>query len=421
MDVPLRDSLRGQQAMKFALVIPDGVADEPQADLQGLTPLQAAEIPQMDRVARQGVLGLTCNVPESMSPGSDVGTMSLFGYDPLECHTGRAPLEAAARGIALEPEDWAVRCNLVTIHDEVMLSFTADQISDQDADHLLSLVRHDLPADTHWEIHNGVSYRNLAIYRTRGGASPFDDSTSTVPPHDLTDQLVQRPSGCGASQLDGLMRRSEHLFREAGVRASLPPDGRRPATSIWLWGQGQAPALDSFRHKYGLRGAVITAVDLLRGLGNLLGWKVVEVPGATGYLDTDYQAKARYAIDALDDADLVVVHVEATDEASHEGDVQAKLTAVERIDRDIVGPLHDHLRTQGAYRLLICPDHPTFLRTKTHSHGFCPFAMCGSGLPQATAAADGGNVTYDEVAAASTGLRLPRGHELMSRFLAVSD
>jgi len=166
---------------------------------------------------------------------------------------------------------------------------------------------------------------------------------------------------------------------------------------------------------------VITAVALLRGLGNLLGWKVVEVPGATGYLDPDYQAKARYAIDALDDADLVVVHVEATDEASHEGDVQAKLTAVERIDRDIVGPLHDHLRTQGAYRLLICPDHPTFLRTKTHSHGFCPFAMCGSGLPQATAAADGGNVTYDEVAAASTGLRLPRGHELMSRFLAVSD
>jgi len=405
--------------MKFALVIPDGVADEPQAALQGLTPLQAAEIPQMDRVATQGVLGLTRNVPESMAPGSDVGTMSLFGYDPLEYHTGRAPLEAAALGIALESQDWAVRCNLVTIQDEVMLSFTADQIPDQAAVQLLNLVQRDLPDDTQWEIHNGVSYRNLAIYRTRGGVGPFDRSTSTVPPHDLTDQLVQRPTGAGASQLNGLMRRSEHLFREAGVPESRSQDGRRPATSIWLWGQGQAPALESFSHKFGLRGAVITAVDLLRGLGTLLGWKVVDVPGATGYLDTDYKAKARYAIDALDDADLVVVHVEATDEASHEGDAQAKLTAVECIDRDIVGPLHDHLRSQGAYRLLICPDHPTFLRTKTHSHGFCPFAMCGSGLDQAAPATGGRAVTYDEVSASSTGLRVLQGHELMSRFLAV--
>jgi 2,3-bisphosphoglycerate-independent phosphoglycerate mutase len=403
--------------MKFALVIPDGVADEPQAALQGLTPLQAAQVPHMDQIATQGVLGLTSNVPQSMTPGSDVGTMSLFGYDPLECHTGRAPLEAAAQGIALDSEDWAVRCNLVTMRDEMMLSFTADQVSSAAAAELLQLVERDLPAETPWEIHAGVSYRNLAIYRARDGLSPFDGSTVTVPPHDLTDQRVQRPTGAGAEQLNQLMRRSESIFAAHRDVQSGIADGRRPATGIWLWGQGQSPTLESFRDRFGLQASVITAVDLLRGLGKLLGWTVVDVPGATGYLDTDYRAKARYAINALRDVDLVVVHVEATDEASHEGDVQAKLKAVECIDRDIVRPLHAHLKSQGPYRLLVCPDHPTYLRTKTHSHGFCPFAMCGSGLGHDARGPGPPSVSYDEVAAAASSVRLLRGHELMGRFV----
>ena len=404
--------------MKYALVIPDGVADEPQQALQGRTPLQAAQIPHMDQIAAQGILGLTCNVPPSMTPGSDVGTMSLFGYDPLVSHTGRAPLEAAAQGIRLGDDDWAVRCNLVTVCDEVMASFTADQVPSSVAAELLQLLQNDLPTESPWELHAGVSYRNLAIYRVGDGTSPFGRETNTTPPHDLTDQIVQRPTGPGAECLDALMRRSEAVFAANPDSQSGVADGRRPATGVWLWGQGQAPALQSFRDRFGLQASVITAVDLLRGLGKLLGWNVVDVPGATGYLDTDYQAKAEYAIRALRDVDFVVVHVEATDEASHEGDVQAKLEAVQRIDQDIVGPLHAYLKSQGEYRLLVCPDHPTFLRTKTHSHGLCPFAMCGSGLTRAPMLSASQPKSYDEVAAASTSVVLSQGHELMRRFVA---
>lgn len=397
--------------MKYVLIIPDGVADEAQDCLGGKTPLQAANIPNMDAIAVDGVVGQTDNVPASMPSGSDVGTMSLFGYDPLKFHTGRAPLEAAAQGIELGPHDWAVRCNLVTVENGTMRSFTAEQYPTHGAAELIKLMQKDQCGSAEWKFHAGVSYRNLLIYRSRDGEAPFDANTMTTPPHDITDQLIERylPSGAGSSDLLNLMNRSKELFASAEPNLQRVASDELPASQVWLWGQGSRPALTPFLERFGVRGAVITAVDLLRGIGRLLGWSVIEVEGATGYLDTNYAGKAAAAIDAFrnDDADFVVVHVEATDEASHEGDAAAKVSALESIDRDIVGPVHQYLKGQGDYRILVCPDHPTFLRTKTHSHGYCPFAICGSGVGTDAAA------TYDEVAAATTERVLDEGHELM--------
>ncbi len=353
-----------------------------------------------------------------MPSGSDVGTMSLFGYDPLVYHTGRAPLEAAAQGIELHDGDWAIRCNLVTIVDGIMKSFTAEQISSEAARQLIEILQRDQCGGSHWKFYPGVSYRNLLVYRSRGQLAPFAKDTTNTPPHDITDQPIADflPTGPGADVLRELMERSKSLFASAPANEHRVAAGELPATQIWLWGYGQRPALTPFEQLFGIRGAVITAVDLLRGIGRLIGWEVVEVAGATGYLDTDYAAKGRAAIETLkrDDVDFVVVHVEATDEASHEGDVQAKVRAVEQIDQLIVGPLHDWLKSQGDYRLLVCPDHPTFLRTRTHSHGFCPFAMCGAGVSP-----DNSN-TYDERVASEASVELKKGSELMPFFFARS-
>ena len=407
--------------MKYALIIPDGSADEPQSSLSDRTPLQAAHTPHMDEIARRGVVGRADNVPASMPSGSDVATMSLFGYDPLKYHTGRAPLEAAAQGLELGPDDWAIRCNLVTILNGIMVSFTAGQIPNDLARQLIDDLQRCL-ASRELEFYAGVSYRNLLVYRagrgTRGhsghpGRAPFSQETQTTPPHDITDRPVAAhlPSGPGGEWLNAVMEKSIPILAESTGNQARTAKGELSATQVWLWGLGRRPALEHFRDRFGKTGAMITAVDLLRGIAELLGWKNVAVPGATGYLDTDYAAKGQYAIRALDDADLVIVHVEATDEASHEGEVSAKVAALERIDRDIVGPLLAHLQEQGDYRILVSPDHPTFLRTKTHSHGYVPWAMCGTGILPDVAQ------TYDEVAAAASPLIFDRGCDLMPYFL----
>ena len=397
--------------MKFALVIPDGAADEAQPSLGGKTPLQAARIPHMDEVAALGLVGRADHVPASMPSGSDVGTMSLFGYDPLTFHTGRAPLEAAAQGIELGELDWCIRCNFVTVVDDKLVSFTAEQIPTTLSRTLIEALQRNQCGNEHWKYYLGVSYRNLLVYRARNSAAPFSPTTLTTPPHDITGQLVgpHLPSGPGSEILRELMERSKPVLATCPANIERAATGSLTATQTWLWGQGQRPALTPFIERFGQRGAVITAVDLLRGLGRLLGWNVIEVEGATGYLDTDYAAKGRGAIQALKDdvTDFIVVHVEATDEASHEGKADEKVHALEQIDQHIVGPLHDFLRSQGDYRLVICPDHPTFLRTKTHSHGYVPFALCGTGIT-----ADG-STTYDEIVAAKSRVCLDRGCELM--------
>lgn len=397
--------------MKYAIIIPDGCADEPQETLGGKTPLQAAHTPHMDAIARLGMVGHASNVPVHLPPGSDVANLSLLGYDPNQVFTGRAPIEAAAQGIHLGPNDWAVRCNLVTIENQVMRSFTAGQISTAEAGELLAALQKTLSED-YLQFVPGVSYRNLLLYRGDQHPAPFTHDTRTIPPHDLTDKSVADgfPRGPGSDLLNRLMTQSVEVFADHPANRDRRAAGRLPATNIWLWGLGKSPKLAPFHDLHGKRGAMITAVDLLRGLAALIGWERVDVPGATGYLDTDYAAKGRYAVDWLAKTDIVCVHVEATDEASHEGNAQEKIKALEEIDRHIVGPVWQALQAQGDYRILVTPDHPTPIRTKTHSHGDVPFALVGTGVRP-----DAGQ-TYDEPTAAQ-GLGFDEGWRLMSYFL----
>ncbi|MDZ4821478.1 MAG: cofactor-independent phosphoglycerate mutase [Planctomycetota bacterium] len=398
--------------MKYAIVIPDGAADEPQSELGGLTPMQAAKTPAMDALARAGVVGRANNVPPTLPAGSDVACMSLLGYDPLAKHSGRAPLEAAAQGIHLEPQDWAVRCNLVTVQDQVMRDFTADHISTEEATELLAAAQTAL-GNEQLQFVPGVSYRNLLLWRGAAKPAPFSMDTRATPPHDLTDKSVldDYPRGPGSGLLCDLMHASEEVFATHPVNVARVKSGKLPATNVWLWGQGRTPDLESFKTAYGRTGKMITAVDLLRGLAALIGWERIEVPGATGYTDTDYAAKGRYAIEALPTTDLICVHVEATDEASHEGDVRAKIRALEEIDQKIVAPLVAALQSQGEYRILVSPDHPTPVRLKTHSHGAVPFIIAGSGVT-----ADGAS-SYDEIAAGASTLSFDDGWRLMRYFL----
>jgi len=398
--------------MKFALVIPDGCADEPQDSLSGKTPLQAADIPAMDAVAAQGAVGRANHVPADLPAGSDVANLSLLGYDPRAYYTGRAPLEAAAQGIQLGPNDCAIRCNLVTVEEQMMRDFTADHITTEEATQLLATLQAEL-GGAKLEFIPGVSYRNLLVWRGGNTPPPFTADTRATPPHDLTDKSVidDFPRGPGSDLLNQLMSDSVAIFAAHPVNAARRKQGKLPATNVWLWGQGRTPAVPPFAEVYGKQGAMITAVDLLRGLAALIGWRRIEVPGATGYLDTDYAAKGRAAIAALNETDFICVHVEATDEASHEGNTAAKIKALEEIDRHIVGPLHQALAAQGEYRLMVSPDHPTPLRTKTHSHGAVPFAIAGSGI------ASDKFRTYDEPSANASQLAFDDGWKLMRYFL----
>lgn len=397
---------------KYAIIIPDGCADEPQESLGGKTPLEAADLPAMDAIAQVGVVGLANHVPRALPPGSDVANLSLLGYDPVAFYTGRAPLEAAAQGIALGPNDWAIRCNLVTIADQVMKDFTAGHISSEEARELMAALQEKL-GTPQLQFVPGVSYRNLLIYRGGDKPAPFSRDTVTIPPHDLTDQSVldAYPRGPGSELLTRLMCESEDVLVKHPVNIARQKSGKLPATNVWLWGLGGAPQLPPFKERYGVSGAMITAVDLLRGLAALFGWKRIDVPGATGYTDTDYAAKGQYAVKALEGVDLVCVHIEATDEASHEGDAEAKVRALEEIDRKIVTPVWEALQQYGDFRILISPDHPTPLRLKTHAHGYVPFAMAGTGVQKRNATG------YNERVAEQSGLVFDEGWRVMEFFL----
>lgn len=397
--------------MKYVIVIPDGCADEPQASLGGKTPLQAANIPAMDAVAARGIVGLSNNTPAHLPAGSAVANLSLLGYDPNEYFTGRAPLEAAAQGIELADDDWAIRCNLVCVEDQIMKSFTAGHISSEEARTLLTDLQKELAPQL--ELKPGVSYRNLLLFRGGETQPPFSMDTRCTPPHDLTDKTIAEdfPRGPGSDVLESIMAKSQEVFANHPINQARTAAGKPVATNVWLWGCGKAPKLASFEERFGKTGAMITAVDLLRGIAQLLKWDVIEVPGATGYTDTDYAAKGQYAIDNMDKTDVICVHVEATDEASHEGDAGKKVTALEEIDQKIVDPLCKALESQP-HRILISPDHPTYISTKTHTHGDVPFTIAGEGItPDAIS-------TYDDVSATDTEHRHPNGCKLMNFFLS---
>lgn len=410
--------------VKYAIIIPDGAADEPQEALAGKTPLEAAHTPHMDAVVDRGVLARAMHTPRELPAGSEIGNLSLLGYSPFEHFTGRAPMEAAAQGITLAPGDWAVRCNLVTtgrlanVEGTAMIDFTAGHVSTGEATELLAAVQAEIAEDPRWggalRFVPGVGYRNLLVWRGDRLPAPFTTETRTEAPHDWTDLPIAdaHPRGPGGDVLVTLMDASGKLFADHPVNTTRVQAGKRPATNVWLWGQGGAPTLPPFAEKFGPRGVMITAVDLLRGIAALVGWDRIEVPGATGYLDTDYAAKGRHAVDALGRYDLVCVHVEAPDEASHEGRTEAKVEAIEQIDRHVVGPLSAALRERGGGRMMISPDHPTFLSTKKHTHGYVPVAMAGAGIEP------DGFTAYGDTNAAAAGLAFDRGWEAMRWFVA---
>jgi 2,3-bisphosphoglycerate-independent phosphoglycerate mutase len=398
----------GQESisMKYAIIIPDGAADEPLKELGRKTPLEAADTPNMDRIATEGTLGTARTVPDGFESGSDVATMCLLGYDPAVYHTGRAPLEAAAQRIPLSPSDWVFRCNLVTILDGIMKDHSAGGITNAEAHRLITdlAAALKLPA---FEFHTGVSYRNLLVYR---GREEFD--VQTKPPHEIPEERAEAwlPKGNGSGILRDIISRSAELFARHAVNDARRQAGFNPATNVWLWGQGHAPSMPRFKDRFGIeRAAMITGVDLLRGLAVLLGWDVIEVEGMTSFHDTNYAGQGVATAAALDQYDLVFSHIEAPDEASHQADWKTKVAAIEHIDRHIVGPVLAKMRTFPQWRIMVLPDHPTNIATRKHGYAPTPFCIAGTGVKA-------GGKSYSERNATS-GLQMARGHELMGYFL----
>jgi len=393
--------------MKYVIVLPDGAADEPVDQLEGRTPIEAADTPNIDWIAMNGRQGRVVTVPDGFTPGSDVATLSLFGYDPRTDYCGRAPLEAAAKGLKTSPDEMIFRCNLVTVTDGLMEDFTAGHISHKEAEALLASLNEALAADG-CRFHAGVSYRNLMVASGLG-----DETLVTTPPHDIPDRPVadHLPRGGGHQRVRSVMERARTVLAAHDVNHVRRDLGENPATDIWLWGQGRPRPLEPFATRFGLRGAVIAAVDLIRGIALAAGMTLIDVPGATGYLDTDYAAKGRAAVEALDGYDLVIVHVEAPDEAGHLGDAAAKVKAIEEVDRHVVGPLLARLRRLNQWRIMVAPDHPTPVATRVHTAVPPPFCMAGHDLKTVL------NRPLSEATAASSGLQVDPGHELMEFFL----
>lgn len=392
--------------MKYVVLIPDGAADLPRAELSYRTPLQAAAIPNLDRLAASGNLGLVRTIPPGIPPGSDVANLCVLGYDPHKYYSGRAPLEAASLGIELAEDDVAFRCNLVNIKDGKMNDFSAGHIGTGDAGRLIASLGEELGGGD-VSFHTGLSYRHIMVARGRGG------NVTCAPPHDISGKPIDDflPKGEDASFLRELMEASVRLLSSHPVNIDRAARGELTANMIWLWGQGTAPAMPSFSERFGLTGAVITAVDLVKGLGLYAGLDIIEVPGATGYLDTNFAGKASYALEALGERDFAYIHVEAPDEASHSGDTEAKIKAIEQIDAELLGPLLEGLEGLGDSRLLVLPDHATPLEIKTHTDKPVPYLIHDSRSP------GDGRGAFDEEQAAASGVLVENGWELMGRFL----
>ncbi len=392
--------------MKYAILLPDGAADQPLAELGGRTPLEASKLPQMDWVAANGRLGRAVTIPDGFTPGTDVGTLSVLGYDPHRYYSGRAPIEAAAKGLAVRSDQMIFRCNFVTVLDGKMKDNTAGHIAQEDADALIADLGRALGAEG-CEFHSGVTYRHLMLL---GGASEY--SLRCAPPHDIIDQEIARhaPAGTGADRVIEITRKADALIADHAVNRRRREKGKDPVTGIWLWGQGRPAPFESFASRYGPRGAVITAVDILRGMARLMGMKLIEVPGATGYIDTNFAGKGEAAVRALDEFDLVIVHVEAADEAAHMGSPSEKVKALERIDELVAGPVLAKLRTFPEWRVLVAADHPTDCASRGHSAVPPPFCYAGTGI------APNGGTRFTETAADRTGLWMKPGHGLMDTF-----
>jgi 2,3-bisphosphoglycerate-independent phosphoglycerate mutase len=394
--------------MKYIILVGDGMGDYPIAELGGKTPLEAAKTPYMDELARQGELGCARTIPPGKEPGSDIANLAIMGYDPERYHTGRAPLEAAALGVDLAPQEVAFRCNLVTLRHQdsglIMEDYAAGHITSNEAKELIAALEAALGRDGR-RFYPGVSYRHLLVW-TAG-----DAAWRTYPPHDWTGQEVGHLMGGEAQPLWDLIRASWPVLADQPVNRSRLAAGQKPATSIWLWGQGRPPRMPTLKERFGLTGAVISAVDLIRGIGKYAGLKPILVPGATGFLDTNYAGKVAAALTALQEMDLVFVHVEAPDEAGHSGELQLKLQAIQDFDAQVVGPLREGLDQLGDYRLLLLCDHLTPLSLRTHTAEPVPFILFDSRTPGDRPR------PYSEAAAKNAGLLLDQGADLLPRLL----
>ena len=391
---------------KYAIIVPDGAADEPLEQFGKKTVLEAAKTPNMDKISTQGRQGLVRTVPADMEPGSDIAQMSLLGYDPRRYYSGRAPIEAVARNIKLAINDWVFRCNLVTIADGKMADHSAGHISTAEAGKLIKELDSQLGSEQ-IRFHAGISYRHLVVFKG------LDFDVQTYPPHDYIGKAIEKilPRGKGGELLIDLMARSQQLFTNHDINKVRRDLGENQVSSIWLWGQGKKAQMERFHKRFRINGAAIAAVDLVKGLAKLIGFDLIDVPGATGFVDTNYQGKASAAIKALDKYDIVFIHIEAPDEASHNGSAEMKKKAIEQIDKYIVGPVLEALQNYESWRILVMPDHPTPIRSRAHSSEPVPFAMSGDNISGIL------HTNFSEANAAKSGFRIDNGFELMEYFL----
>jgi len=397
--------------VKFIILQGDGMADYPLDVLGGKTPLEAARTPNMDWLAARGVFGIAHVIPKGFPPGSDVGNMSIMGYDPAVYHTGRSPLEAASMGVTLGPNDIAFRCNLVTLagsgSETMMEDFTSGHISTEEAAEIIRDLDRKL-GGAGVEFFPGVSYRHLMVWRDG------KEKMATTPPHDITDQKTAGylPKGEGAERLLELMQASEPILADHPINRKRRAEGHRPATTIWLWGQGRAPNLPPLTERFGIKGGVISAVDIINGLGVYAGLERIYVPGITGFLDTNYAGKGEYGVRSLEKNDLVFIHVEATDEAGHMGDVEKKIQAIEDFDEKVVGTVLKGMADRRDYRILLMPDHPTAIALKTHVADPVPFVLYSPEQPR-----NNGVVGYNEKNALTTGVVAEKAFRLMESLI----
>ncbi len=398
--------------MKYVVILGDGMADYRQPSLNGKTPLMLAKKTNIDALAPLSEVGLCTTVPCGMKPGSDVANLSVLGYNPHDCYTGRSPLEAASIGIELKDTDVTARANLVTVSDEsvyadkTMIDYSAGEISTEEANELIEYLAKEINNDK-YTLYAGISYRHCLVIDNGKVAGDF------TPPHDITGKPVKGhlPTSEDGKKLLAIMEKSYQLLKDHPVNKKRVQEGKRPANSLWFWGEGTKPALENFEKKFNLKGAIISAVDLLKGIGKLAGMRVIEVEGATGNYDTNFSGKAAACLDALKELDFVYLHMEAPDECGHHGDAEHKIYSIEQIDEKVVGPIVKGLKEMGEdFAILICPDHPTPISIMTHCADPVPYLIYNSKKDYPSSA-----TCYDEEQAENTGIKIEKGHELIKK------
>ncbi|HMK77479.1 MAG TPA: cofactor-independent phosphoglycerate mutase [Thermodesulfobacteriota bacterium] len=402
--------------MKYVIIVGDGMADYPVESLKGKTPLMVAGTPHMDWMANQGEIGLVRTIPEGFTPGSEIANLSIFGYNPVRYYTGRGPLEAASLGVKLAADDIAFRCNLVTLKFQgskiFMEDFSAGHITNEEARKVILDIDKQMGTNE-IRFYTGVSYRHLMVLKN--GAAKFSDleKLEVLPPHDLIGKEISSCLPQMAGPVLSLMKESQHLLKNHPVNQAREASGLPPANSIWLWGQGRSPQMIPLKERFGIDGYVISAVHLIKGIGILAGLEVKEVPGITGFVDTNYDGKAQYTLEGLREKDFVYVHVESPDEASHMGNLRLKVEAIEAFDQKIVGTILGGMKEFKQYKVMVLPDHPTPLSVRTHTADPVPFVIYSN---EGGGASSHGKA-FDEASAAQSGIFIEKGFELIERFL----